>query len=237
MTNGNGPKPETAIHQRQVCGLTLPRSSHPGLRRIKRHHRPAHQGFKVWNSTWVLLDFLSSHRLPPSPTVLDAGCGWGLAGIGLARHRRASVLAADIDPAVFPFLDFCAQLNGVSPQQAPVGFDLLGNDILATRDLLISADTCYSPNLVQPLFELLQRALDCGVSRIAVADPGRAPFRRLSRLALDHLGARQLDWSAPEPVVSWPGKKPQLQSQLLLCGDFPPTSNNPPPIKKGIIDG
>ena len=219
------PETEADAHQRQVRGLVLPQPSHPELRRLKRIHRPSAQGFKIWNATWVLLDFLGRQPLPAAPAVLDAGCGWGLAGIWLAWHRGASVLSADIDPAVFPFVDLHARLNGVGSQQARAGFDALPAPLLRDFDLLLVADACFRDELVRPLFGLLQRARACGVPRIAVADPGRAPFGRLSDLARQRLGARQVTWSTAEPRIDWPGRTPRLEARLLLIGDL----EAPPP--------
>ena len=216
--------PETgaASHQRQVRGLVLPSPSAPDLRRLKRDHRPAAQGFKVWNATWVLLDYLERHPLPTAPAVIDAGCGWGLLGIWLARHRQASVLSADIDPAVFPFVDLHARLNKVALTQAQAGFDELPATLLKDFDVLLVADACFRDDLVRPLFGLLQRARTCGVPRIAVADPGRAPFGQLSHLARTHLEAQQITWATAEPRIEWSGKTPRLEAHLLLIGDFEP---------------
>ena len=44
-----------------------------------------------------LMDYLSSWEIPEEAKVLDIGCGWGLAGIYLAKHYQAQVTGLDID--------------------------------------------------------------------------------------------------------------------------------------------
>jgi len=203
---------------RQAYGLRLPAPGHPELRRLQGAHAPAQQGHRLWNSTWLLLDFLIEQRLPPGLAVLEAGSGWGLAGIWCARHLAATVTAVDVDPEVFPFLDLHARLNHVEVTTEVASFDRVPDEVLAGADVLIGADICFHEHMVPSLFGLVQRALDAGVGRVALSDPGRMAFRSLASRCVGQLGAAVLHRQVQEPLLSWPGEAPRLEGRLLTLG-------------------
>ena len=211
-------KPEPASHEREVCGIKILKPSHPELRQLKKAHNPSAQGYKLWNSTWLLLDFLEGQDLAPGTRVLDAGCGWGLAGICCARHYQARVTAVDIDPEVFPFLRLHAQANEVEIHTLAAGFDAIPASMLRQQDLLIGADICFRDSMVEPLYRLVERALQAGVQRIALSDPGRRAFEKLGAWCAQNLGAVVHDWQAQEPLIAWSGAGLQIRGRLLLIG-------------------
>ena len=93
----------------------MPTASHRVIRQVKRAgHEPSIHGTKLWKSSCLIIDYL--HKNPPehSRTVLDAGCGWGITGMWCAKKLRANVISLDADPAVFPYLEAVASLNGVA---------------------------------------------------------------------------------------------------------------------------
>ena len=213
-------KPETSLRERQVFGIKVLKPSHPELRRLKIAHQPSSQGYKLWNSTWLLVDFLSRQGLSSGVRILEAGCGWGLAGIFCAGNYQARVTASDIDPEVFPYLRLHAQENQVEIHTLEAGFDRIPADLLRQQDLLIGADICFRDDMVEPLYRLLERALQAGVQSLALTDPGRPPFRRLAARCSQQLGAAVQDWHTPEPFVVWSGAGLQIRGRLLCLGHF-----------------
>lgn len=105
--------------------------------------------------------------------MLDAGCGWGLAGVYCAR-RGARVVGFDIDPEVLPIAQFHAQYNHVTISTQTRGFDAVDADMLNGVSWVVGADICFRGDLIDPLFGLAERACAAGV-RMAIADPGRPP--------------------------------------------------------------
>jgi predicted nicotinamide N-methyase len=203
-------------HECQVYGLRVPKSAHPDLRQLKAAHRPAAQGHKIWNSTFLLLDFLQGQRLPQGLRVLDVGCGWGLLSIFCARRFSAAATAADIDPQVFPFLHLHARLNQVAVRTLQSSFAEIPDSLLCRQDLLVGADVCFRGSMIDPLYSLLCRALDAGVTRIILADPGRFPFRQLAARCVQTLGASATDRQTQEPSIVWSGAAPRIRGRLLL---------------------
>jgi predicted nicotinamide N-methyase len=206
------------LHEALVYGIRIPRPSHPGLRRLRTRHAPSAQGHRTWNSTWLLIDYLQHQDPPHGLRILDLGCGWGLASVFCALHGALQVIAADADSQVFPFLHLHARLNQVQVQTLQASFAQIPDQLLLYQDLLIGADICFSENLTASLYNLLERALRCGVSRAILADPGRPAFNNLCALCAQNLGATLLDWSAQEPVISWSGEPLPIRGQLLLLG-------------------
>jgi predicted nicotinamide N-methyase len=205
---------------RKAFGIEVARPSHLYMRQLKERYAPTEHGFKLWNSTWILLNFLEGLDWPPQARVLDAGCGWGLAGIYCARQHGARVTAADVDSQVFPYLAFHAQLNRVDIQPVEMGFDQLQMERLKPLDLLIGADICFNATLVEPLYALLQRAVEAGVERIAIADPGRHAFLRVAERCTRRLSAHVRAWETTEPMLDWAGAPVVLQGHILLIGDW-----------------
>ena len=117
--------------------------------------------------------------------MLDAGCGWGLAGVYCAR-RGARVVGFDIDPEVLPIAQFHAQYNHVTISTQTRGFDAVDADMLNEVSWVVGADICFRGDLIDPLFGLAERACAAGV---AIADPGRPPFQTLACRCVDDLGA------------------------------------------------
>jgi hypothetical protein len=108
-----GPKRRTPPQERHAFGLTMLAPSHPAVRRLQHEAvQPLLHGHKVWPSSWVLMDYLHQHGVPPRTRVLELGCGWGLVGIACAKLFQAQVTGLDADAAVFPYLQLHAQRKG-----------------------------------------------------------------------------------------------------------------------------
>ena len=106
------PKPKIVVDAFGTLALT---ASHPEVKKLKRlDQTPSIHGNKVWGSSFVIMDYLIENPIPENKKVLDVGCGWGLTGVFLAKTYNAKVIGMDADPAVAPYLNLHAEINGVS---------------------------------------------------------------------------------------------------------------------------
>ena len=178
-------------HTIDFLGVKALRSGHPAVRRLKRlqqGYNSAH-GNKVWRSSFVLMDYLSSQPPTQNSKVLDIGCGWGLTGIFLAKTYGAQVTGIDIDESVAPFLALQADVNNSEIRFEARGFESLSKQELRSYSTLIGTDICFWDELTEPLFDLIKLAISAGVERIILADPGRPPFWDLVDKVVSQLSA------------------------------------------------
>ncbi len=180
-------------------GVRALRGRHREVRNVKRFHNPTFQGFRVWPSSWLVMDFFKLRGLPHRTHVMDVGCGWGLAGIYCAKLHNAVVIGVDIDEEVFPFLRLHADINRVEIATMMKGFSTLMDKDLEDVDVMIGADICFWEATVDPLKTLISRGLQEGVKLILIADPGRAPFERLGTYCVKNLGGVMLRSSVNHP--------------------------------------
>ena len=171
-------------------GLTLLKASHPEVRKLRRrNHEPSIHGNKVWNSSFLIMDYLIRNRPPDGARFMDLGCGWGPLGIYAAKRLKQKVLAVDADPEVFPFLDLHAAINNVDIETRRLYFEKITKRHMKGFHTLAGADICFWDELTPILFNLIRRALRSGVKRIIVADPGRSPFYNLAERCEQELPA------------------------------------------------
>lgn len=180
----------TAHNSRQIAGLTVLKNNHRLIRRLRDYHGyPSHHGNKLWASSLVLMDYLSQYPLARNSTLLEVGCGWGIAAIFCAKRWRCRVSGLDIDPSVLPFAQLHAELNGVSLTPFAKSYQRASATFLGQFDQVIGADICFWDELSAPLFNLSRRAVKAG-ARVVLADPGRAPFMAMAERACAHLGGQ-----------------------------------------------
>ena len=185
-------KPRTAYRFR---GVTMPTGSHPAIRRVKRQGvYPAIHGNKLWNSSFLLIDYLNKNRPEHCASVMDAGCGWGIGGIWCAKEFGAQVTSVDADPLVFPFLEVTSRLNGVETEAKVARFEKLTTSYLSQFDTFIAADVCFWDELVPTVSNLVNRCVKAGVKRILVADPERPTFHEMAERCIDKHGGELLPW-------------------------------------------
>ncbi len=202
----------TAKHWTTFRGARALKSSHPEVRRLKRQSEdPSLHGNKVWHSSFALIDYLHRHPLPRGARVIDVGCGWGLTGIWLAKTFGARVLSVDADPAVEPYLQLQARVNGVHLEFMAGRFEQLDARLLAGAGLLIGTDICFWDEMVDPLYKLLRRAGNAGVTQAIIGDPGRPPFWSLAERVERKLGGHVLAHAS--------GRRGSAPKQLLVT-DF-----------------
>jgi predicted nicotinamide N-methyase len=180
-------------------GVRVLRSRHPAIRKLKRLHTPSYQGFRVWPSSWLLMDFLKHRGLPDGTRVMEVGCGWGMAGIYCAKQHGACVTAVDIDSEVFPFLDLHATINHVEINTLKRDFDSMGGRQLGNFDVLIGADICFWEIMIDSLKSLIRRALLGGTQMVLIADPGRVPFEDLGDSFLEEGNGEKMNWTVQLP--------------------------------------
>lgn len=125
----------------------------------------------VWPSGLVLADAMSRAAIA-GKTILEVGCGLGLASLVLSR-RGAAITASDHHPLAREFLRVNAALNGLPP----IGFAEASwtgsNPELGVFDLIIGSDVLYERGHHAALTGFLARhaAPTCTV---IVVDPGRS---------------------------------------------------------------
>ena len=188
--------PAATRTERRFRGMIMPTASHPAIRRVRRQGKhPSIHGNKLWKSSCLLLDYLGKHPPAHSGRVLDAGCGWGIAGIWCASRLGAEVTSMDADPDVFPYLETVATLNGVETGHLVKRFEQLTTRELSRYDMLIAADICFWDELVKPVTNLVNRAVRAGVKHIVIADPERSTFLEMAQGCVQRHCAELLPWS------------------------------------------
>jgi len=195
---GKNSKPRT---EHRFRGVAMPTGSHPAIRRVKRQGvYPSIHGNKLWKSSCLLIDYLNKNRPEHCRTVMDVGCGWGVSGIWCAKTLGSQVTSVDADPDVFPFLEASASVNGVTTTPLVSRFEKLSTKQLAQFDMLIAADICFWDELVNPVYNMVNRAVKAGVKHILIADPERSTFFEMAERCVDRHCADILDWQTSSPI-------------------------------------
>ncbi|MDG1163963.1 MAG: methyltransferase domain-containing protein, partial [Porticoccaceae bacterium] len=133
------------------------------MRKLKRQQQghSAH-GNKVWRSSFVLMDYLTTYPPEQSSRVLDIGCGWGLTSLFLAKQYSAQVTGLDIDESVAPFLALQSEINQCEMHFEARSFESLTREELSSYQTIIGTDICFWDEMTTPLFDLLGLALRAG---------------------------------------------------------------------------
>lgn len=185
-------------------GVTTYLTHHPAVRRLKAKHGAgiAH-GYKVWASSWGVMEFLDRNVgiVEAGNRVIDLGCGWGMTGIYCAKTFGAQVCGVDVDEEVFPYVDLHAGINGVKLSISNRPFDQITTKMLKGTDLVVGSDICFWPHLRVDLEKLIGRAMDAKVKTVLIADPGRYPFIRMADRCVSryHGEVRWWDCQVPKP--------------------------------------
>lgn len=161
--------------------LRVLKPAHKEIKRLKAEaHYPSIHGHKVWNSSFLVMDYLSRKKPTAGSTLMDLGCGWGLLGIYAVKKLDLKVIAVDADKDVFPYLRLHADINGVDGIETRKGrFEKLKKADFAGIDTVVGADICFWDKLAPVLYKMMRRAIKAGVQKIIIADPGRDPFYQL----------------------------------------------------------
>lgn len=192
--------PHSSPHLRQYYGIDYPLAGHPARRRLKRDH-PATtlHGHKVWGSALLMMDWLSREPLAPGSRVVEVGCGWGLLSTYCAKQLACDVTASDIDPAVRPYINALAELNDVELAWRQAEFADWDAATLGGVDVLIASDICFWDQLAEPVWQLINRCIDSGVSQILISDPLRPPFIDVAEACIEDFHAELVPLAIDSP--------------------------------------
>ncbi|MBU2549571.1 MAG: methyltransferase [Proteobacteria bacterium] len=209
-------------------GVRVFNARHRSIRQLKRSHTPAIFGYRVWKSSWLLIDYIRQEGLSDGLRIMDVGCGWGLAGIYCAKQHQARVTCVDADDGVFPFLRFHSDLNQVEIETRHLNFGQLTDEHFTGIDMMIGADICFWNDLVDPVISMIRRAQASGVRLILIADPGRTPFEEVGRRYDDENPGLILNRRISRPY--------QFEGRILKIGSltgFRPDLHAPSPRHSG----
>lgn len=179
-------------------GIWLYREKSPAIKSLKKQLTPSVHGDRQWDSSHLLMDYISSHPFKPKSKILDVGCGWGPASIFLARQGY-SVTGLDVDPEVFAFLQLQAQLNQVKVKVREGNMKSMKADDLAKFDVIVGGDICFWDELANEWLSMLKRAAKAGVKQLILADPGRPPFFALAEKCGSLWPIELQEWYSLEP--------------------------------------
>ena len=180
-------------------GVYLLSYEHRLIKRLRRDHQPTIHGQKSWESAYLMMDYLSHHPLPKKGQVMEIGCGWGAISVFCARKYGSKVLAVDLDPAVFPFMNVHSHINAVEISHRCADFSKIKGRELGQYQTIVGSDICFWDSLVKPLVNLATRALKNGAEQIVIADPGRPTFYEFCDLMTRKHSVLLQEWYSVEP--------------------------------------
>jgi predicted nicotinamide N-methyase len=127
----------------------------------------------VWPAGLVLSRFILRHKsLILGKTVLEIGCGGGVASIAAARAGASRVIANDIDPIALAIAQRNFTANKVDIE--PCRQNVTGSGAGVLADLILVADMFYNRTAAATLIAFLRQARARGAN-VLIADGGR-PF-------------------------------------------------------------
>lgn len=186
-------------HVTRTRGITLLKSRHREIRRLKKTAEPSIHGNKVWNSSYLIMDYLTRAGMPKNARMMDLGCGWGPLSVFAARRFGARVTGVDADPEVFPYLELHAAINDVEIETLQCRFEKLTKKKMEGVHTLTGADICFWDELTPVLYKLIRRAMKAGVQRVIIADPGRDPFYKLAEMCEENMNAHVVERRTSTP--------------------------------------
>lgn len=190
-----------ATETKTVHGLVVYKKTSSTLKKLlAEKDEPEIHGTKVWFSSFFVIDYLDANPPEKNSHIMEIGCGWGLLSIYCAKKFGAIVTGVDADKHVFPFLNLHARANNTKVLKKVARFENLKVETLQEQDLIVGADICFWDELVDPLYQVIKRAIEAGVPRIIIADPGRSPFLKLARKCKKKFGAELIDVEIHKPT-------------------------------------
>ena len=186
-------------HISYAYGVYLLEVKHRLIKTLKKRYQPSIHGHKAWNSSFLLMDYLTHHGISRGSSVLEVGCGWGGAAVFCAHRFRAKATGLDLDPAVFPYMDVLAEINDVEVAHLTADFTKLKGPQLGEYQYIIGSDICFWDSLVKPMARMVNRAFKNGTKRIIITDPGRPTFYEFCDLMAAKHNTKLQEWYAIEP--------------------------------------
>ena len=185
----------------EAHGLTFLKPGHKSVKAIREKHGEANiHGTKVWDSSFVLMDYLLLDPIPSHRVVFDIGCGWGPTTFFLQKHFHSKVMSIDADKSVKPYLQLHGELNGFKPVFWQRKLHQLSRDDLSMADTIVGGDICFWDSLRDDWMKLIKRADKAGVRQVLIADPGRQPFYDLAEWAKSRYDAELWEHDIRKPI-------------------------------------
>ena len=182
-------------------GVSVYPANHPKIRTLsKTVDDPSIHGDKVWDASFILMDFFNQFPLSKGARVLDVGCGWGALTCFLARKFNARVTGIDADATVKHYFDFHLKANRVEAKFIECTMEAMTIDKLKEFDVIVGGDICFWDDLKLAWQGLIERALEAGVKEIYLADPGRQPFWDLTDYCQEMNGAELWSHEINKPI-------------------------------------
>lgn len=179
-----------SAHVRSIYGIKILKSKHKTLKILQKEaEQPTMYGHQVWQSSFMLMEYLQQNPLLKQQRVMDVGCGWGLLGIFCAKHFGSDALLIDADSNVFPYVKSHELLNDVRVTTVQASFSDITQAHLQNQDVILGSDICFWPQLATQLRTLISSAIKANVQQIILADPGRQTFLHLAEYCKTEFGA------------------------------------------------
>ncbi|MGI9288628.1 MAG: class I SAM-dependent methyltransferase [Pseudomonadales bacterium] len=188
-------------HLNDAYGVYTLKKKHKLVKRLRKRSEPIIHGTKVWDSSYLVMDYLEKNPLAPRSRVMDLGCGWGSLSIYCAVRHQANVTAVDADENVFPYLNVQAALNDVTLKTKCNKFHKVSRKSLAKQDVVVGSDICFWDNMVTSLYKAIKKSLASGVRQVIIADPGRETFLKLAKKCEKKLDAELVEYKTSYPAA------------------------------------
>jgi len=134
-----------------------------------------------WALPWIGARAIAARLLDSPPatgaSVLEIGCGLGLAGVA-AGLGGASVMFSDYVPAALEFARANAELNGLRSYETRL-IDFTRGRLGRRFDLVVAADVVYEPRSYEPLVAFLDEHVVAGGGRVLLTESLRADAKRV----------------------------------------------------------
>jgi predicted nicotinamide N-methyase len=184
-------------------GIHVLTPKHPEIKQLEKELGSAKlHGTKVWDASFVMMDFFAIDPLPANQKILDIGCGWGPLTFYLQKEQGASVISIDADDSVQPYLDLHAAFNESQAYFWQAEISKLKVQDLEIADVIVGCDICFWDSLRDDWKKLIKRAEKANVSSLYLCDPGRSPFNELVDWADERFDVHLWEHSIEAPVKS-----------------------------------
>lgn len=186
-------------HYKVARNLIILKRKNKHIKKLKEDGYPSIHGYKVWKSSFLIMDYLDHHPIKRRSRVIELGSGWGLLSIYINKTFYAEVTAVDADKNVFPFLDLHAKINEARVKPKVTDFANIKKGKFKKTDYIFGSDICFWGKLTRDLTGLVDRAMESGVKKIVFADPGRSPFLKLHKKCKKKYSAELIEWDTEDP--------------------------------------
>ena len=186
-------------HYKVVRDLIILKTKNEIIQQLEENGCPSIHGYKVWKSSFLIMDYLDHYPIKQNSRVIELGSGWGLLSIYLNKTFNAKVTAVDADKKVFPFLDLHAKINQAKVKTKVEEFARIKKGKFKKTDYIFGSDICFWGTLREDLSILIDRAMKSDVKKIVLADPGRPPFLKLHKKCKKKFNAELIEWETKQP--------------------------------------